>query len=193
MTDRARGIGGRGLAAIGAGIVGATIATLAAMGRPFLCACGHARLWHGPIDAETSQHLADWYSPSHLIHGLIFYALLRWLLPCWRTAARLIPALIVEAAWEIAENTPTVIGRYRDATVALGYSGDSIVNSLGDIAFMAIGFGIAARVPWWSAVTLGVALELVALAAIRDNLTLNVLMLLWPVATIKAWQAGQSE
>lgn len=134
--------------------------------------------------------IADWYSPSHLVHGLIFYAAL-WLVARRRKLGqRFLVALSVEALWEIAENTPVVINRYREATVALGYSGDTILNSLSDIAMMAIGFVAARKLPVWAAILLVAALELVPLFVIRDNLTLNVWMLLAPNDAIRGWQAG---
>jgi len=170
-------------------VVGAAV-TLLAMGRPLICACGHVALWHGAVDAGNSQHLLDWYSPSHLIHGLIFYAATWALLRRMPFRWRLVAALIVEAGWEIVENSPWIIDRYRTATIALGYTGDSVVNSLSDIGCMAAGFWLARRLPVTGAVTLAVGLELLTLWVIRDNLTLNVLMLVWPVAAIRQWQAG---
>jgi uncharacterized membrane protein YiaA len=137
-----------------------------------------------------SQMLADWYSPSHVVHGLLFYAIL-WL------AARRAPverrflfALVVECAWEVVENTPMVIDRYRTATAALGYTGDSVVNSLSDIAMMALGFLAARKLPLWASVALLLALELVPLIVIRDNLALNVWMLVAPSDAIRAWQSA---
>ena len=134
--------------------------------------------------------LADWYSPSHFIHGLIFYAILWKAAPGWSIDRGFTAALLVEAAWEIAENTPIVIDRYREATMALGYSGDSILNSVSDIAMMALGFLAARRLPVGASVALAVGLELLTLIVIRDNLTLNVWMLLWPADFIRQWQAG---
>ncbi|WP_426956797.1 DUF2585 family protein [Muricoccus radiodurans] len=164
---------------------------LLAMGREPICACGTVRLWHGAVNSpENSQHLADWYSPSHLIHGLLFYAALRAVLPRAPLGARALIASLVEAAWEVAENTDAVIRRYREATMALGYTGDSVVNSVADLGWMLAGFWLASRLPAWASVVLGVVLELVALAVIRDNLALNVIMLLWPVPAIRDWQAG---
>ena len=160
-----------------------------AMGRWPICTCGEIDLW-GPVGPKQSQMLADWYSPSHFIHGLAFYALL-WL--AWRKAPferRFLIALLVEAGWEILENTPMVIDRYREATMALGYSGDSIINSLSDVAMMALGFLAARRLPLWVSVALAVGFELLTLAVIRDNLTLNIWMLLWPTDAIRLWQAG---
>ena len=175
-------------------LVGVAI-ILWAMGRPPICTCGEVDLW-GQVGPEQSQMLADWYSPSHFIHGLIFYGLL-WLvarnLPgkVWQPVERrFLVALVVEAAWEIMENTPLIIDRYREATMALGYSGDSILNSLSDIAMMGLGFLAARRLPIWASVALGLGFELLTLAIIRDNLTLNVWMLLAPADWIRDWQAG---
>ena len=134
--------------------------------------------------------LADWYSYSHVAHGLLFYAALWLAARKYSVEARFLIALVLETAWEIAENTPWVIDRYREATAALGYTGDSVLNSLSDIAMMAMGFWVARKVPLWLAVMLLVAIELIPLFAIRDNLTLNVWMLLWPTEAIRAWQAG---
>lgn len=173
------------------GIAIGMAAVLLAMGRLPICACGYVSLWHGAVNSDgNSQHLADWYAPSHVLHGLLFYAALAWLLPGRPMGLRVVLAALVEAAWEVVENTPMVINRYREATMALGYTGDSVVNSLADLGFMLLGFFLAARLPVWLAVALGLLLELAALVAIRDNLTLNVLMLLWPLDAVRNWQAG---
>ena len=169
--------------------LGIAVAILWAMGRPPFCTCGTVTLW-GKVGPTQSQMLADWYSPSHIVHGFLFYAALAWL---WRKAPverRFLAALLIEAAWEIAENSPTVIDRYREATLALGYSGDSILNSASDIAMMALGFLAARRLPTWASIAAVLLLELVPLVVIRDNLTLNVIMLLVPSDTILNWQAG---
>ena len=169
----------------------ATAAILLAMGRPPICTCGTVDLWvGGTASAKTSQMLADWYSPSHIIHGFLFYAALRLVGRRWPLRHRLTLALAIEAAWEIVENTPLIIDRYREATIALGYNGDSVLNSMSDIAMMAIGFFAARRLPLWLSVAIVVALEVAALAAIRDNLTLNVWMLLAPNDAVRSWQAG---
>lgn len=167
----------------------AVAALLLAMGRPPICTCGTVDLW-GQVGPQQSQMLADWYSPSHFIHGLVFYALLWRAAPGWSVERKFLVAFVVEAAWEIAENTPLVIDRYREATMALGYSGDSILNSMSDIAMMGLGFLAARRLPVWVSVVLVIGLELFTLAVIRDNLTLNVWMLLWPTDFIRQWQAG---
>jgi hypothetical protein len=175
------------LAAIAVLAVAAAI--LVAMHRPLICTCGTIALW-GPVGPTQSQMLADWYSFSHVVHGLIFYALL-WLVA--RRAPvewRFLGALAIEAAWEVIENTPMVIDRYRTATAALGYTGDTIINSLSDIAMMALGFLAARKLPLWAAVLLLLALEIVPLLVIRDNLFLNVWMLVAPSEAIRDWQSA---
>lgn len=170
---------------------------LYAMQRPPICACGTVKLWHGAVEsAENSQHLADWYTFSHITHGLIFYALAhlfwrKWVVFDGAPARWALPiAVALEASWEILENSPMIIDRYRAVTVSFGYSGDSIVNSMADIGWMLLGFWIASRLPWKASIALVAAFELFTLAMIRDNLTLNVLMLVWPVDAIRVWQAG---
>jgi hypothetical protein len=165
--------------------------TLWAMGRNPICTCGAIDLWVGQRDSpRTSQMLADWYSLSHIVHGLLFYVLL-WLLARRSPVEwRFLIALAVETAWELIENTPMVIDRYRATTAALGYTGDSILNSLSDIGMMAFGFLAARRLPVWPAVALVIVLELIPLAVIRDNLTLNIWTLFAPNAAVQAWQAG---
>ena len=172
-------------------IVIAAAAILLAMGRPPICTCGTIALWEPSADsARTSQMLSDWYSPSHLIHGLLFYGLLWLAFRRQPVGWRFIAAFSIEAGWEIAENTPMIIDRYREATAALGYTGDSVINSLSDIGMMSLGFLLARRLPVWASIVLAIALELAALAVIRDNLALNILMLLAPNDAIRAWQAG---
>jgi hypothetical protein len=160
-----------------------------AMGRNLICTCGTLDLWVGSRDSpKTSQMLADWYSLSHIVHGLLFYALLWLLARNWPIERRFLAALLVEACWEVVENTPLVIDRYRATTAAIGYSGDSVVNSMSDILMMALGFLIARKLPLWASVCLLIALEAVPLYAIRDNLTLNVWALVAPNRAIQAWQ-----
>lgn len=173
-----------------AGLLGATVLILLAMGRPPICTCGTVELWHGAIDSGNSQHIADWYSPSHVIHGFLFYAATWGLMRMRAVETRLTVAVLVEAAWEILENSPIIINRYREATIALGYTGDSVLNSVSDIGMMALGFVFAHRMPWRLTLAVALGLELLTLWVIRDNLTLNVLMLTWPVEAIKAWQGG---
>lgn len=176
---------------IGALMIAAAAAILLWMGRNPICTCGTTKLWVGETNSsDNSQHIADWYTLSHVIHGFLFYGLL-WLV-ARRTplGARLLIAILIEASWEIFENTDMVINRYREATIALGYVGDSVLNSVSDILFMVIGFFFAARAPIWLTVVLAIFFELLAAWVIRDNLTLNVLMLLYPLDAIKAWQGA---
>jgi hypothetical protein len=176
----------------GAAIVVVVLAAAAAelaMGRSAWCPCGHFALWHGVVQSdENSQQLTDWYSFSHVIHGFLFYGAAWLALRRAPVAARLFAAVLVESAWEVLENSAIIIDRYRAVTMAYGYSGDSVLNSMADIGCMAIGFLIARKLPWWGTVALAVFFELFTLWAIRDNLTLNVLMLVAPSAAIRAWQ-----
>lgn len=165
-------------------------AILLAMGRNPICSCGTLQLWVGERDSpKTSQMLADWYSLSHIVHGLLFYGILWLLARRWPVERRFLVALVIEAAWEVTENTPFVIDRYRATTAALGYTGDSVINSLSDIAMMALGFLLARRLPVWTAILLVLALEVIPLFTIRDNLTLNVWQLIAPNKALQAWQA----
>ena len=170
---------------------------LFAMQRPPICACGTVKLWWGAVEsAENSQHIADWYTFSHITHGLIFYACAhlfwrKWSLFDGSPARWALPiAVAVEASWELLENSPMIIERYRAVTVSFGYSGDSIVNSMADIGWMVAGFWLASRLPAKVSIAMALAFELFTLAMIRDNLTLNVLMLVWPVDAIRVWQAA---
>jgi hypothetical protein len=161
------------------------------MGRHPICTCGTVQLWVGARDSpKTSQMLADWYSLSHIVHGLLFYAVLWLVLRRWPVQWRFLAALVVECSWEVVENTPLVIDRYRSATAALGYSGDSILNSVSDMLMMCVGFLAARKLPLWGSILLVLVLEAVPLVVIRDNLTLNIWMLLAPNDAIRTWQAG---
>ena len=162
-----------------------------AMGRHPICTCGSIDLWVAARDSpRTSQMLADWYSLSHIVHGLLFYALLWLVARRWPVERRFLAALLIEASWEVVENTPMVIDRYRQTATALGYNGDSVLNSVSDVLMMCVGFLVARKLPVWASIALVVVLEIVPLFVIRDNLTLNILNLIAPNAAVTAWQAG---
>lgn len=188
------------------GLCVAAALTLWWMGRPPICTCGYVKLWEPGVNTPgNSQHLADWYTPSHIIHGAIFYwfthRLMLWkqsgprpigIIPYGDLALgpRIVMAAALELAWELLENSPMVIDRYRQATLAVGYSGDSIINSMADCGWMLLGFYAAFRLPWKVTLGLAILFELFTLWLIRDNLTLNVLMLVYPIDAIKAWQGA---
>ncbi|THV11914.1 DUF2585 domain-containing protein [Rhizobium rhizophilum] len=161
------------------------------MGRLWICECGYVKLFEAGVNTPgNSQHLFDWYTPSHIIHGFLFYGL-GWLLMRKKPiTAKLALAALIEAVWEILENSPIVIDRYRTATMAVGYTGDSILNSGMDMVAMIAGFFFAARAPIWLTVAIAIAFEVLTAVIIRDNLTLNVVMLVWPIEAVKTWQAA---
>ncbi len=184
-------LGEKNLLLIALGLVAVQIAALLAFGQPFLCECGELKVWEGEVaSAGNSQQVSDWYTPSHIIHGILFFALFSWLWPRSSLSARLLTAVALEISWEIIENTPMVIDHYRQQALAAGYAGDSILNSLSDTLAMVGGFFLAARLPYWATLLIIIVFEVLVMYAIRDGLLLNIINLIYPLEFITTWQSA---
>lgn len=181
-----------GLLGVGA-FVALQVFVLYMLGQPAICACGYVKVWEGVVASiGNSQHLSDWYTFSHIIHGIVFYAVLRKFFPHLPVRWLLIAALGIEVAWEVLENTPMVINHYRNQALAQGYVGDSILNSVSDTLAMVGGFLLAWRLPVWASVAVVVVLEVFVGYQIRDGLLLNIVNLAYPFEFIERWQSGGS-
>lgn len=177
--------------AIAVALVALQTLVLYLFGQPPISTDGQVKLWEGEVlSAGNSQHLSDWYTFSHIIHGLLFYGLAWVIFRKQSVGVRFLMAVGLEAGWEVLENTPMVINHYRQQALAQGYTGDSILNSVSDNVSMMLGFLVAWRLPVWAVVVFGLSLELFAAFMIRDNLTLNVINLVYPFEFIADWQSA---
>lgn len=175
---------------IGAGLLALQALVLWLMGQPAICTCGYIKLWEGVVlSIGNSQHLTDWYTFSHIIHGLLFYWLLTLIAPKLSWGNRLAIAMGIEVSWEIIENTPMVIEHYRQQALAQGYTGDSVINSVSDTVAMMLGFAAARLLPVWGSIALALGLEGASMWFIRDGLTLNIINLLHHFDFISRWQS----
>lgn len=173
------------------GLMALQAVVLFLFGQPPICACGGVKLWEGVVlGSGNSQHLTDWYTFSHIIHGFLFYLLLWGIFPKMSLGKRLLIALGIEISWELVENTPIVIQHYREQALAQGYTEDSIINSIFDTLSLVVGFFMAKKWPVGSIIAIGLGLELFTAYMIRDNLTLNIINLIHVFPVISAWQAG---
>lgn len=191
MKDLIKNIPVWGFLVAGAALVLLQVVVLWLLGQPAICECGYIKFWEGTVVGPgNSQHITDWYTPSHFLHGFIFYWAATFFWPRAHWSTRLLIALGVEVTWEVLENSSMIIDRYRQTGLAQGYSGDSILNSVSDTVAMAFGFLAARKLPIMLSVVLIVGVELVSLYVIRDSLLLNVLNLLHPFEFIQSWQLG---
>ncbi|MBI3966961.1 MAG: DUF2585 family protein [Chloroflexi bacterium] len=174
-----------------AGIAALMVVALLLLGRSLWCACGYVALWHGDVwSDQNSQQLTDPYTFTHVTHGFVFYVALRLFAGGLSLGTRAVLATALESTWEVLENTSTIIDRFRTATIALQYYGDSVVNSLGDVAAALLGFWLAARLPTWLSIAAVLVLEVGLALWIRDNFVLNVVMLIAPIEAVRQWQQG---
>jgi hypothetical protein len=174
---------------VNSGLVIALVVCLRLEQRLWWCACGQFNLWSGDVWGQhNSQHLFDPYAFTHVLHGVGFWFILRLLFPQMKTVWQATLVLFLEAAWEVLENSPMVIDRYRNATAAQGYLGDTLFNALGDLTACMAGYFLAHRIGWKWSLAFFITTELIMAWWIRDNLLLNIVMLVWPIDAIKAWQ-----
>lgn len=164
---------------------------LRTQGRLWFCECGQIFLWvSGAWSSNTSQHLFDPYSFTHFLHGFLFYWLILLIFPKFSREWQLWIAVAMESGWELIENSSFIIERYRETTAALGYYGDTIFNSFGDVLSCGIGFAVARTLGLTRSLIVFLLIEAVLLFWIRDSLLLNILMLIYPLDSIKHWQTG---